>query len=130
MSNITDTLEEKCRAIVHNMEKQVSEPVPATFIRREMALHLDHMDTIRERQKVLKAELLERELEIDTQILNIEERIDLVPDRIERMQLINELKQVLEQTKLKTQRSLMETEFALQKLQTRLLQLWNMHDQL
>ena len=130
MSIIVDSLEENCRAIVRNLEKQPSEPGPMTFIGREMALHLDHMDAIRQRQKELKAELLKRELEIGTQILNAEERADLIPNMMERMQFVNELKQMRDQVQAQVQRLSVESELALQKLRTRLMQLWNMHDQL
>jgi hypothetical protein len=130
MSIIADNLEERCRHIVRNIKRRASEPTPATFVGREMALNLDQMDVIRERQKELKAQLLKRELEIGTQILNTEERADLVPNKLARMQLVNELKQMLDQIKSQTQHLIIENESALYKLQTRLLQLWNIHDQL
>ena len=125
MSIIADNLEEKCRHIVRDIKKHASEPTPATFVGRDMALNLDHMDAIRERQKVLKAQLLERELDIGTQILNTEERTDIVPNKMERMQLVNELKQMLDQIKSHTQQLIIENESALHRLQTRLLHLWN-----
>jgi hypothetical protein len=130
MSFIADDIEDKCRRIARKVAKDASEATPNTFIGREMALLLDHMDTIRKRHKNQRAQLLEKELDIGTQILNTEERIDLIPNRMERMRLVRELKQMLDRITLASQHLATETESALQHLQERLLKLWNMHDQL
>ncbi len=130
MSIIADDLEDKCRRVVRKATKQGSEATPTAFIRREIALTLDHIDTIRKRHKDHRAQLLERELDIGTQILNAEERIDLIPSRMDRSRLVQELKQSLDGITMASQRLTIETESALQQLQIRLLKLWNMHDQL
>lgn len=130
MSCITDSLDEKCRRIVRKMKKHPSEPTPVTFIEREMALTLDHMDTIRERQKALSAWSIEKELYIDTQILNLEQRADRLPDWLERTRFKNKLNQMLYKVEWDVRRLAIEEESALQQLRKRLLELWNMHDQL
>ena len=130
MSIVADDLEGKCRRLVRNMKEHASEPTPATFVGREMALTLDHMDTVRKRQRVFDEWFVEKELYISTQIMNIEERVDLLPDWLERTRLKNEFNRMLDRIKWQAQRHAIEEESMLRQLQTRLLELWNMYDQL
>jgi hypothetical protein len=130
MSIIAHDIESKCRRIARKVTKHASDSTPTTFIGREMALALDHIDAIRKRHASQRAQLLEKELEIGTQILIMEERIDLIPNRMERMRLVQELKQSLDRITMAAQRLAIETESASQQLQVRLLKLWNMYDQL
>ena len=130
MSIIADDLEDKCRRIIRNLKKHSPDPTPATFIGREMALTLDHIDKVRERQRALGARFVDKELYIDTQIMNLEQRLDLLPDWLERTRLKNEFNRILDRAEWHAQRLAIEGESALQQLQTRLLELWNMYDQI
>jgi hypothetical protein len=130
MSVIVDGLEDKCRRIAHEMKELSSGAMPATFVGREIALALDHMDAIRGRQRALLERLHEREVHIDTQIMNIDDHIGLLPDWLERTRLENEFTQRLDQIENHTQRALTDSDSALRQLQVRLMELLNMHEQL
>lgn len=130
MSIIVDDLEDKCRRIVRKQKQQPTEPTPVTFIGREMALTLDHMDTVRDRQKDLKKQLLEKELYCHSEIMNLEHRPSLRNNWLEQTRLKNEFNRMLDRAEWHAQRLAIENESALQHLQKRLLELWNMYDQL
>ena len=130
MSSFSEELESKCRRIVKKTMKQNLESTPLTYMVHEMALILDHLDSTRKQHTTHHKELREKELEIGSRILNIQERVDLIPNRMERIRLIDELKHRLEQIMTSAQRLNTESETALQQLQLRLLKLWNMYDQL
>ena len=130
MSLIADDLQDKCRRIVRNLKKNSSEPTPATFVGREIALTLDHMDKVRERQRVLGARFVEKELYIDTQIMNLESRPSLANNWLEQTRLRNEFNRMLDRAEWHAQRLAIESESTLQQLQSRLLELWNMYNQL
>jgi hypothetical protein len=130
MTIISADLEQKCRKIVHKMLKQESDSTPATFVGREMALLLDQMDSVRQSKEKQANQLKRRELELGTQILNFENRNDLISDWLERTRMITEVKRTLDQINAQTQRLMWESDSAVQRLQGRLLELWNMHDQL
>ncbi len=130
MSLIAADLEVTCRRIVRKMKIRSSEPIPTTFIAREMALILDCIDTVRERQRALGAGFVNKELYIDTQVMNLEEYTERIPSWLERTKIKNELNRMLERAEWHAQRLVIESESALQQLQKRLLELWNMHDQL
>lgn len=130
MSFIADDLEDKCRRIVRKQKQQPTEPTPSTFVGREMALTLDHMNTVRERQRALGARFVDKELYIDTQIMNLESRPSLANNWLEQTRLKNEFNRMLDRAEWHAQRLAIENESALQHLRTRLLELWNMHDQL
>jgi hypothetical protein len=129
MTSFSEDLEEKCGRIVHRMSKQESASTPATFVGREMALLLDQIDRLKKHQEKQRKQLMKRELEVGSQILNIGDRVDLIPNWQERTGAINEAKRTLDQLKAQTYRLAWESESALQRLQGRLLELWNMHDQ-
>ena len=131
MSLIAADLEVTCRRIVRKQKRQESsEPTPSTFIVREMALTLDCMDAIRERQRSLRARFLDKELYFDTQIMNLGEYTKRIANWLERTRFENECNRMLDRAERHAQRLAIENESALQQLQKRLLELWNMHDQL
>lgn len=130
MSFIAKDLEEKCRRIARKVTEHDFGATPVAFIGREMALVLDHIDTARKRYAKNRAELREKELELGSEILNTEERVDLFPNRIERIRLVQDLKRSLDHILMAAQRLAAETESAVQHQQLRLLKLWNMYDQL
>lgn len=130
MNIIADDLEDKCRQIARDVKKQPLRDAPAALVGREIALMLDHMAIVRGRQRALIRRLKARELYIDSQIMNIDNRIDLLPDWLERTRLKNEFAQMLDQIENHTQRALVEGDTALRQLQVRLMELANMHGQL
>lgn len=129
MTSFGEDLEAKCGRIVYKMNEQESAPTPATFVGREMALLLDQIDRLKKHQEKQRKQFMKRELEVGSQILNLEDRIDLIPNWQERTGAINEAKRTLDQLKAQAYKSAWEGESALQRLQGRLLELWNMHDQ-
>ncbi len=130
MSMIADEIEDRCRRIGRKMKTHVEDPTPATFISREIALTLDHVDVLRTRQKDLEAWYMEKRLYIDTQILNLKTQPSLMNDWLGQTQLANEFIRMLDSAEGHTQRAATEISSLLQQQQKRLLELWNMHDQI
>jgi hypothetical protein len=96
MSIIVDDLEDKCRQTTRDMKRGPLDLTPVTFVGREIALILDQIDKIRDREKALMRRLQARRLSIGTQIMNIDSRTDLVPNWLERTRLKNEFTQMLD----------------------------------
>lgn len=130
MTRFTEELEARCRRIVRQQNWELSHGAPTTSLRREMALLLSEMDSLRERHERQRKQLLRRELDLGTQILNLEDRIDLIPNWLERRRAVNEAKHTLDQLMFQRERVSWETESSLQRIRVRLLELWNLHDQL
>ncbi|TWU21300.1 hypothetical protein [Bythopirellula polymerisocia] len=130
MNSFGEELEAKCGRIVERMNKQYSAPTPATFVGREIALVLDHIGQLKRHQEKQRKQLMRRELEVGSQILNIQDRVDLIPDWQERTRARDEAKRTLDQLMGQSYRLAWESQTALQRLQGRLLELWNMLDQL
>lgn len=130
MSFIVDDLEQQCRRIVRVLRNQSSEQTPATFIAREIALKLDHLEVVRKRQRDLGRRFVNKELYIDSQIANLRNRPSLTNDWLGYMRLRNEFDRILDRAEWHAQRFAVEIESRLQDLQQRLLELVNMYDQL
>ena len=130
MTTFAAELENKCRRIARNLQKQHSEPGPASFLAREMALLLDQLDEHRHHRRIHLKQLMKRELELGTQILNLESRPDLVPDWQQRTRLVNEARRTLDQLHAQTHRVRWDAGSVEQRIHARLLELRNMHDQL
>ena len=130
MIHFSDVLEKQCRRIARQLKKEDSDVSPATSVRREVALLLSDIDGIRRRQEVQRKQLVRRELDLGSQILNLKDRIDLIPSWQERTRAINEAKHTLDQVRVQIHRLNWESEMSLQRIRTRLLELWNIHDQL
>lgn len=130
MNNFIDDLEGKCQRIVHKLTKQSSEPRPVTFVGREMAVLIDQIGKVREQQKKLNAQLLEKELHLDTQILNLDSRPSLKNNWLEQTRLRDEYASRIDHAKWQHERLTMDNESTLRKLHMRLLELLNMYDQL
>jgi len=130
MNGFVEGLEDRCKHIVHNRKQTPSEPTPATFTVREMALLLDHIDTIRERIEDLKSQFLEKELSIDSEVLNLKSRPSLKNNWLEQTRLKNEFNQTLDTAERHMQQQVAENDRTLRQSHLRLLELLNMHDQL
>ena len=130
MSFVANDLEDTCRRIALNLKGHSAEPIPATFIGREIALTLDHMHEVRVRLKGLQARLVERQLSINTEIMSLKSRPSLINNWLEQTRLKNAFGHMLERAEWHTQRLTAESESRLQQLRSRLLELWNLYDQL
>ena len=130
MTLMTEELEHKCRQIAGSIKRRPPEATPEAFVMRELALLLDHVDTIRDRQKAMRRRLREKELFFDTQTMNIDKRIDLLPSWLERTKLKNEFARMFERVQTRIHRILIEDDAAILRLQVRLLELLNMYEQL
>lgn len=130
MNNFIDDLEDKCRSIVHKLAKQSAEPTPVTFVGREMAVLIDQVSKVRGQKKKLKAQLLDKELHLDTQILNLNSRPSLKNNWLEQTRFRDEYTSRIDNAKWQHERLAMDNESTLRKLHMRLLELLNMYDQL
>lgn len=119
MTMIADDIEENCRRIARKVKVNRPDPSPATFIGREIALTLDHVDVIRERQRALEAWFMEKQLYIDTQILNLKTKPSLINNWLEQTRLTNEFVRMLDQIERHTHRTATEISSLLQQLQKR-----------
>ena len=130
MSFIVDDLEGKCRQIVRSSKKHSLEQTPATFVIREIALILDHIERVREQQRNVGAAFVDKELYLDTEIMNLDSRPSIKGNWLEQLRLKNEFNRMRDQAEWHAQRLAVENELALQRLQARLVELLNMYDQL
>ncbi len=130
MSHIVDDLEDNCRRLVRKSKKQSPEQTPATFVVRKIALYLDQLDRLRNQQRDLGRRFVDKELYIDSQIMNLRNRPSLTNNWFEQTRLRNEYDRRLDQNEWQAQRMAMDYESQLQQLQLRLLELVNMYDQL
>lgn len=130
MTRFTTELEDRCRKLVRKRSRQEISGSPLAGVRREIALLLDHLDQARKRTTRQVAQWQRRQLEVGTHILNVQERVDLVPSWAERMRWVHESKRMLDQLQMETYRLEGEVNLAEQRLHGRLLELWNMHEQI
>lgn len=130
MSSFIHDLEDKCRQIVHKLTREPLDSSPVTFVGREMAVLLDQIDNVREQQKALKAQFLEKALQLGTQILNLDSRPSLKNNWLEQTRLRDEYTRRIDSAKWQHRRLAMDYESTLRQLHLRLLELLNMYDQL
>ena len=106
--------------------------MPGTFVERELALTLDHIQRLRQRDRRLRRGLLERECDIDTQIMNISPSAHrYMPHRwAEQSRMIIQLTAALAAVEDQRRRVNVDYDKRMQTLHDRLLQLLNMHAQL
>ena len=130
MSSFTRDLEGRCRHIVQRLAEQSLDPSPIAIVGREMGVLLDQIDNVRKQQEALKAQLLDRELQLGTQILNLDSRPSLKNNWLEQTRLRDEYTRRIDSAKWQHQRLAMDYESTLRQLHLRLLELLNMYDQL
>lgn len=123
-------IEDRCREVARQTRKQLDNPAPSHSIGREIALTLDHVDLLRERQRALERWLLDKQMFVDTQILKIRSRSTIINNWVVEKQLTNDFIRMLDSAEWRTQRTATEISSQLQQLQKRLLELWNMYCQL
>ena len=108
------------------------EGTPKTFLEREMALVLDHMERLRRQDRNLRDQLSKRQCDIETRILNLQPLPNhyLSHHWLERQLLINQLTRSVLRLEDHQRRVAVDTEKQIQAIQIRLLQLLNMRQQL
>jgi hypothetical protein len=130
MSVVVGAVEDECRRVCRDVEKQFANAEPSNQILREMAMVLDHIDQVRERNAAVDRWCLEKNLFADTQIMNIRSRSRIVANWVVETQMVNDCMRLRDNADWKRLQSAADTTTQLQKLQKRLLELWNMHVQL
>jgi hypothetical protein len=130
MSLLAGRLEDRCRRLVGRLLKPAAEPTPVTFVVREMALTLDHLDVFRQRQRALESWFVEKQLDLNTQIMRLKTNPILKDNWVEQTRFRNEFIRMLDANEWRTTRAATEISTSIQQLQTRLLELWNIYDQI
>ena len=126
-----DKLEKKCRDLLRRKDQMKDHAMPTTFIEREMKLILDQINAVRRQDLELRNRLDEQRLEIESRILNQEPLLHHSSQFwFERKRLTNQLKYTVVRLEQQIFRFTIENQKSIHTLQKRLLELWNMHDQL
>ena len=126
-----DKLEKKCRNLLRQKDQVKDHAMPVSLIDREMNLILDQIDAVRRQDMELQNRLEEQRLDIESRILNLEPLLhNPAQFWFERQRLTNQLKYTLVRLEQQIFRFTIENQKSIHTLQKRLLELWNMHDQL
>ena len=126
-----DKLEKKCRNLLRQKDHVQDHAMPVSLIDREMNLILDQIDAVRRQDLELRNRLDEQRLEIESRILNQEPLLHHSSQFwFERKRLTNQLKYTVVRLEQQIFRFTIENQKSIHTLQKRLLELWNMHDQL
>lgn len=129
--NQIDKLEKKCRNLLRRKDHVQDHAMPVALVDREMNLILDQIDAVRRQDLELRNRLDEQRLEIESRILNQEPLLHHSSQFwFERKRLTNQLKYTLVRLEQQIFRFTIENQKSIHTLQKRLLELWNMHDQL
>ena len=130
MSFVADDLEANCRRLVRALRKQPIDSTPARAVAREIALTLDHLDSVRSRQRDLGRRFVDKELFMDAEITGLRSRPSLTNDWFSYIRIRSELQRMLDRVEWHAQRLALRTESVVRELQSKLLELWNMYSQL
>ena len=127
-----EDLERKCRDVLRPAREQGEDDTPAPFVEREMALTLDHIRRLRRRERHIRHRLLERECDLETQILRVlPEAHRYSADRwAAGSKMVIRLTSALASVEDQRRRIAVDADKRMQALRDRLLQLLNMHSQL
>ena len=127
-----DDLERKCRDVLRAVQGDEDDETPASFVERELALTLDHIRRVRQQDRHFRRGLLERECDIETQIMNIRPSYyRYIPHRwVEQSKMVIRLTAALTAVETQRNRLIVDYDKRMQALHDRLLQLLNMHAQL
>ena len=127
-----DDLERRCRDLLRASHENEESETPATFVQRELALTLNHIQRLRRRDRHAHQGLLERECDIETQIMNIRPSDHrYMPHRwAEQSRMVIQLSASLAAVEDQRRRVNVDYDKRMQTLHDRLLQLLNMHAQL
>ena len=130
MTFVTDDLEDACRRIAKKARGRTSNASPESIVGRRIALTLDQIDAVRQRQRALGKRHVDKELYLDSEIMNLRSKPVLKNNWLEQTRLRNEYGRMLDSSERHAQRLAIENETALQHLHTRLMELWNIYCQL
>ena len=132
MTRAAENLERKCREVLRTSPMEDPEGTPKTFLEREMALILDHMERIKRQDRDIRDRLSKRQCDIENRILNLQSPPNhyLSHPSKDQQSLINQLTGSVLRLEDHQQRVAVDTEKQIQAIQIRLLQLLNMRQQL
>ena len=128
MTRMEKTLEDRC----HKLTSQKNNESPAdqnVFLEREMALTLDHLDRSRNTKESLLQKIDNVGDAVDNRLLNMRRLPNEYSPRlwIERDHIRNQLRNTQVRIESDRRRICMDTNKEVQRLQDRLLDLWNKH---